>query len=157
MDDLTRFAEQKRQEFTRKLGLSFRSRRRVADLQAQFARLCHARYPSLKIVWQQKDIGPLRILLGNYTPDRLIELITAYLNNLIYHDRTGISFASFYAQHAKIAYDLAMAKQKAEAVATRKQIAEAPEVKPDEVEQFKASGFFKRLPKIFQEKLHGKK
>lgn len=73
-----------------------------------------------------------------------------YIQDTSYHEH-GVSFMSFYMAREKLSHQITLADQKAAAMATRKDTPKDPEAK--DLEAFKSSPFYKKLPRIFQEKI----
>ena len=154
-DDITA----RQQAFTDKLGKDFHDKRRADDMRRMFEAILHRTYPTVPIVWLRgKHSALAKILFTHYDPDLLLQMLERYATTREYHRERGISFEGFYALHAKLATDLAAAEQKTAVVAQRRTaIAEADAAaEASMLEQFQQSAFFKRMPRLFQEKLSGK-
>lgn len=80
-------------------------------------------------------------------------MIDRYLDNDKYRQTKGVSFSGFFAMKEKLAEDIAASTVTAAKVEERK--AQTDPVVPQEsdVEAFKKSAFYKKMPKIFQEKI----
>lgn len=156
---LSAFLATRRQVFTEKLGRDFEIKRRSRDMRLVFQSAVRQKYKNLSVVWLPGKHGNLaKILFTTYSPSQLREMIDAYVEQEQYHQERGLSFDGFYWAAAKIATDIAAAHTRTEVISTRQkqiQIIDAADPTAADIERFKQSAFFKKLPKLFQEKLRG--
>lgn len=145
-----------RSQFTDRLGKDFETKRRATDMRQVFTMAVRRKYKTLTFPWLQKHSSLARHLFTTYdNPQLLRQMIDRYVDHDEYHRERGISFDGFYYCAAKLATDIAALENKAIAVEQREKITAQPDLVDADVQAFKNSPFFKRMPKIFQEKIDG--
>lgn len=155
---LSTFLRTQQQAFSDKLGRDFQTKRRSKDMRLVFQTAVRKKYPSLSVIWLTGKHGNLaKILFTTYSPTQLRAMIEQYIGNEQYHTDKGISFDGFYWSAAKIATDLAAAQTRAEVRSARQKAVTLTDDPPaQDIEKFKRSAFFKRLPSLFKEHLGAK-
>lgn len=153
---LESFLATTRKRFNAKVEHDLREKTRHADVKRYFELACRRRFPTLQILWKNAHIGMMKTIVKTYSSENIQKYINYFVDNATMHDR-GLSFDGFYHYIQKVALEVANAEHRATIVAARKAIADTPQVpvekSSDEIEKFKQSPFFKRMPKGFQEKI----
>lgn len=154
--DLNSYLRQKQAAFGSRLEKNLSEKGRRIDLQRVFEQTVHSRFPKLSILWLKKQQGLLKILLDTYPAPILQQMITTYVNGE-WHRTQGISISNFYHYAQAIALLVTEDNTKQQTIAARKEVSEAPPVSDGEIETFKQSAFFKRMPESMRNKLNASK
>lgn len=154
-ESLEALEEKTRSVFASKIQDHLKREKRQADLRRVFTAKVNSLYPTVRIAWLKKYTGMSKVLLGTYSGEQLIRLIDAYVGNREYHRQYGISFDSFYRQHAKVSLDLDSKEKREATIKERGKTITKKDIDPstEELETFKKSGFFDKLPQGFKDKL----
>lgn len=173
--DLAEQVKKSREKFSDRLGRDLEAKHRATDVRRVFTHTVRSRYSTLTVLWIGKHNRLAKVLLESYSPEQLHEMIERYVGTPEYHMHHGLSFDGFYWSTARIASDMAREAEQA-AVRARHERRQAeylaqqnispvppaipstetpPPPQSPALEQFKQSAFFRKLPKLFQEKLGG--
>jgi hypothetical protein len=85
-----------RQQLRQSIERSFIQKRRLTDFRLLFQSVCRRTYPTLRILWATKDVGPLKLLLKTYPPQTLHQMVVWAFEHPTEVFPNGVSFLAFY-------------------------------------------------------------